>query len=222
MAPLSLGEEVITNALQESPRLLLSCYVVPSTDIGLVQVPHEDQGLWRWGYCYLSADGLIHLVFLVRWLRAAIAIKSLLPVLSLILTHKISFGSSSTSRQSSMHSSCCCTWRSTSPAHLPILSFLKDLYPSIAILQSWEPSHHGWPGTEYSCNLSGNNHFHINLSSMSRITQRWNKTEQNKIKTKKTLHLLLVLAKASHLYCAQLGTQKTYSSVKDRYHNIPT
>ncbi|KAK4819332.1 hypothetical protein QYF61_001165 [Mycteria americana] len=40
-----LEKEVIINTFQEPPGLLMPCCVVPPTDIGVVEVPHEDQGL---------------------------------------------------------------------------------------------------------------------------------------------------------------------------------
>ncbi|KAK4827407.1 hypothetical protein QYF61_017837 [Mycteria americana] len=40
-----LEKEVIINAFQEPPGLLMPCCVVPPTDIRVVEVPHEDQGL---------------------------------------------------------------------------------------------------------------------------------------------------------------------------------
>ena len=39
-----LEKEVIINALQELPGLLMPCCAVPPTDVGVVEVPHEDQG----------------------------------------------------------------------------------------------------------------------------------------------------------------------------------
>ncbi|KAK4813670.1 hypothetical protein QYF61_017637, partial [Mycteria americana] len=43
--PCHLEKEVIINTFQEPPRLLMSCCVAPPTDIGVVEVSHEDQGL---------------------------------------------------------------------------------------------------------------------------------------------------------------------------------
>ena len=63
------------------------------------------------------------------------------PALPLILIHKLSVGSSSIPRQTSMHSSWSFTQRATPPPYLPCQSLLKSLYPSIPILQSYEPSH---------------------------------------------------------------------------------
>jgi len=40
-----LEKEVIINAVQEPPGLLMPCCVVPPTDIGMVEVLHEDQDL---------------------------------------------------------------------------------------------------------------------------------------------------------------------------------
>ncbi|XP_072710958.1 uncharacterized protein [Ciconia boyciana] len=40
-----LEKEVIINTFQEPPRLLMPSCVVPPTDIGVVEIPHEDQGL---------------------------------------------------------------------------------------------------------------------------------------------------------------------------------
>ena len=45
----------------------MPCCVVLPTDIGVVEVSHEDQGLWMWGCSYLSIEGFICSVFLVRW-----------------------------------------------------------------------------------------------------------------------------------------------------------
>ncbi|KAM6111527.1 arrestin domain-containing protein 3-like [Phoenicopterus ruber ruber] len=39
------GQDLVIDALQEPPVLLMSCCVVPSADIGMTQVPQEDQGL---------------------------------------------------------------------------------------------------------------------------------------------------------------------------------
>jgi len=40
-----LEKEVIINAVQEFSGLLIPCCVFPPTDIGVVEVPDEDQGL---------------------------------------------------------------------------------------------------------------------------------------------------------------------------------
>ena len=40
-----LEKEVIINAFQEPPGLPMPGYAVPPTDIRVVEVPHEDQGL---------------------------------------------------------------------------------------------------------------------------------------------------------------------------------
>ena len=40
-----LEKEIIVNAFQEPLGLLMPCCVVLSTDIGVVEVPHEDQDL---------------------------------------------------------------------------------------------------------------------------------------------------------------------------------
>lgn len=39
-----LDQEVITDALQEPPELLMPCCVVPPADVGVVEVHHEDHG----------------------------------------------------------------------------------------------------------------------------------------------------------------------------------
>ena len=39
-----LEKEVVLNAFQEPPGLPVPCCVVPPTDVGVVEVPHEDQG----------------------------------------------------------------------------------------------------------------------------------------------------------------------------------
>jgi len=39
-----LEEEVVINTPQEPPGLLVPCCVVLPTDVGVVEVPHEDQG----------------------------------------------------------------------------------------------------------------------------------------------------------------------------------
>jgi len=57
--------EAIINAVQEPPGLLMLCCVAPPTDIGVVDVLHEDQGLWMWRCSYLPIEGLIRLVFLI-------------------------------------------------------------------------------------------------------------------------------------------------------------
>lgn len=47
--------------------LLMPCYVVPSTRIRMFEVPHKDLVLWIWSCSYLSMEGFICSVFLVRW-----------------------------------------------------------------------------------------------------------------------------------------------------------
>lgn len=47
LASLSLMSQVITDALREPPGLLMSYCVVFPKDIGVLEVPHEDQGLQR-------------------------------------------------------------------------------------------------------------------------------------------------------------------------------
>jgi len=65
-APLSFGWAVV-NAIQQPPAWLMSCCVVPLPNIRVVEVSHEDQGRQMWGCFYLSVEGLICLLFLVRW-----------------------------------------------------------------------------------------------------------------------------------------------------------
>ena len=62
-----LEKEVITKAFQEPPGLLMPCYAVLATDIGGVEVPHEDQGFWMGGCFHLPIEGLVRSVFLVGW-----------------------------------------------------------------------------------------------------------------------------------------------------------
>ncbi|PKU42018.1 dual specificity protein phosphatase cdc14b-like [Limosa lapponica baueri] len=40
-----LEEEVVNNAFWEPPGLLMFCYVISPADIGVVELPHEDQDL---------------------------------------------------------------------------------------------------------------------------------------------------------------------------------
>lgn len=52
---------------KDSKVLFMPCCVVPPTQIGAVEVPHEDQGLRTRGQgSCLPIEGLIHAVFLVR------------------------------------------------------------------------------------------------------------------------------------------------------------
>ena len=61
-----LEKKVIISAFQEPLGLPMSCCAVPPTDIRVIEVPHEDQGLRTRGCLYLSIEGLICLVFLIR------------------------------------------------------------------------------------------------------------------------------------------------------------
>ena len=45
----------------------MACCAVPPTGIGVVEVPHEDEGLRPWGCSYLPIEGLVRLVLLVGW-----------------------------------------------------------------------------------------------------------------------------------------------------------
>lgn len=117
--------------------LLMPCYVVPPTRIRMFEVPHKDLVLWIWSCSYLSMEGSICSVFLVRW-PVADPTTSPVPALPSVLTHKLSVGSSSIPRRSSIHtkrSSTLTEWVKP-PPHLPWLSFLKSLHPSIPTLQS--------------------------------------------------------------------------------------
>ena len=42
------------------------CLVFPA-DVRVIEVPHENQGLWLWGWFQLLVEGLIYFLFLVRW-----------------------------------------------------------------------------------------------------------------------------------------------------------
>lgn len=76
--------------------------VVPPTDTGVVEVPHEKQDMWIWGHSSLGVEDLISLIFLFRQPQRLI-IESLVPALPLVLTHKLSCSSSSIPSWSSMH-----------------------------------------------------------------------------------------------------------------------
>lgn len=82
----------------------------------------------KWGCSYLSMEGLIHAIFLVRWPIADPYYNDLL----LILAHKLWAGSSFTPRQSSMLSSWSLTRRVTHPPHLPWLHF-KSYWSELSI-----------------------------------------------------------------------------------------
>lgn len=43
-------KEIIINAFQEAPGLSVSCCVIPLTGVRVVEVPHENQGLWGSSY----------------------------------------------------------------------------------------------------------------------------------------------------------------------------
>lgn len=62
-----LEKESILSAFQETPGFLTPCCVIPPIDIAVFGVLYEDQGLWMWGWFYLSSEGFVNLIFLVRW-----------------------------------------------------------------------------------------------------------------------------------------------------------
>lgn len=78
-----LEKKAIINTFQEPPRMLMPCCVVPPTDIGLVEVLSGNQGLLTRGHSYLSIEGLIPLVFLVRRPVAAPSLQCYLSLPSL-------------------------------------------------------------------------------------------------------------------------------------------
>lgn len=59
-------EEVIHNTLQCLDCLCLAVLSLQPM-LGVVEAPHEDQGLRTWGCFHLFVQGLIELLFLVRW-----------------------------------------------------------------------------------------------------------------------------------------------------------
>ena len=65
--PHYLHQKVIIDAVQQPPGLyVLGCVVFPA-DVRVVEVPHENQGLWLWGCLQLPVEGLINFLLLVRW-----------------------------------------------------------------------------------------------------------------------------------------------------------
>lgn len=134
-----LEQEVIMNVLHESSRPM-SCCVVPQQWGSGWSLLRVLRGLGPVNVrLLLSAEGLI--CFLVR---KPIADTHYIVTFAciLILTFKVSFGYSFIPSQSSVLCSWCLILRATPPPVLPILSFLKSLYPSISRLQWWKTSCH--------------------------------------------------------------------------------
>lgn len=62
-----LEQTVFSRDLQKPPVVLMPCRVVLPADARVVYVPREDHGLQVWHYSCLSIEGLMCLVYVVRW-----------------------------------------------------------------------------------------------------------------------------------------------------------